>query len=81
MPRRKVMAAKSKLRPGRWRHILKECPRCHKDWYTSYAQAQRMVLKAANERDTVLYIYRCPGDRDKYHVTRQEQHDGRGEVL
>jgi len=82
MPRRfPARITRAKQKPSRWRHVLKMCPRCKKDWYTSYAQAQRMVLKALNDRDTVLYIYKCPSDRDKYHVTKMEQHDNRGDVL
>lgn len=81
MPRRHPRVAKSKLRASRRQHVLKLCPRCHKDWYTSYAQAQRMALKGLNERQTPLYIYRCPADRDKYHLTKMEEHDDRGEVL
>lgn len=65
----------------RWRHVLKPCKACGKDWYTSYAQAQRMALKAFWERETQLYIYRCPIDGEKYHLTKMEEHDDRGEVL
>jgi hypothetical protein len=82
MPRRKVVNHRDKRpKASRWRHVLVMCPRCHKDWYTSYPQAQRMVLKALKDRETQLYIYRCPANREKYHVTKMEEHDGRGEVL
>jgi hypothetical protein len=66
---------------SRWRHALEYCKACGKDFYNSYSQAQRMVLKALNERDTQLYIYHCPNSDEKYHVTKMEVHDDRGEVL
>jgi hypothetical protein len=40
-----------------------------------------MVIKAMRDRETPLYIYRCPSNREKYHLTKMEEHDGRGEVL
>lgn len=67
--------------PSRWRYVLRLCKHCGKDLYNSYGQAQRMVLKALNERGTPLYIYKCPFDDEKYHVTKMEDHDDRGEVL
>ena len=71
------------LRPGpnRYRHALTWCPTCDKAWYDSISQAQRIQRKALIERETVLYIYYCPADDARYHVTKMEEHDDRGEVL
>lgn len=82
MPRRHPRVAKTKLRGAdRWEHALVTCAACDKYWYTSFAQAQRMALKALNERDTRMFIYYCPVDPEKYHLTKMEEHDDRGEVL
>jgi len=82
MPRRNPIYHRDKRpKASRWRHMLIRCPHCHKDWYTSYQQAQRMVIKAMRDRETSLYIYRCPSNREKYHLTKMEEHDDRGEVL
>jgi hypothetical protein len=40
-----------------------------------------MVIKTLAERQTQLYIYRCPIDFEQYHVTKKEYHRDRGEVL
>jgi hypothetical protein len=68
-------------RRNRGRFTLEHCVDCDKAWYTSYGQAQRMVIKVLAERDTQLYIYRCPVDSEQYHVTKEEYHHDRGEVL
>lgn len=69
------------IRRNRRRFTLDHCEACDKAWYTSYAQAQRMVIKVLAERETQLYIYHCPVDDQQYHVTKEEHHRDRGEVL
>jgi hypothetical protein len=69
------------VRRNRGRFTLDHCVACDKAWYTSYAQAQRMVIKVLAERETQLYIYHCPVDSEQYHVTKEEFHRDRGEVL
>jgi hypothetical protein len=68
-------------RRNRGRFTLEHCQPCDKAWYTSYSQAQRMVIKALAEREVQLYIYKCPVDTEQYHVTKEEYHRDRGEVL
>lgn len=70
-----------KIRKNRSRFTLAQCPDCDKAWYTSYAQAQRMVIKLLAEREVQLYIYYCPVDSNQYHLTKEEYHHDRGEVL
>lgn len=69
------------VRKNRGRFTLGHCQACDKAWYTSYSQAQRMVIKALAEREVQLYIYKCPVDTEQYHVTKEEYHRDRGEVL
>jgi hypothetical protein len=68
-------------RRNRGRFTLDHCVVCDKAWYTSYAQAQRMVIKVLADWETQLYIYKCPVDDQQYHVTKEEYHRDRGEVL
>jgi hypothetical protein len=69
------------VRKNRSRFTLEHCTACDKAWYTSYSQAQRMVIKVLADRGTQLYVYKCPVDPEQYHVTREEYHYDRGEVL
>lgn len=63
------------------RHQLPLCPACGKFWYSSYAKAMKMAAKVLRERDTMLFIYICPVDEQLYHLTKEEFHRDRGEVL
>lgn len=71
----------SPIRTGRLRYEAEHCGPCDKNLYRSIGQAQRTAQRLERLDGIPLYVYRCPVDDEKYHLTKMEVHDERGEVL